>query len=35
MYWGTLTALAVYLSLQAALGLLYLVLWSQPRTHKS
>jgi len=35
MYWDTLTALAVYLSLQVALGILYLILWGQPWSHKS
>jgi hypothetical protein len=34
MYWDTLSALAVYLVLQIALGILYLILDSRPGLHK-
>ena len=34
MYWGTLAALGVYLSLQMILGILYLILGNQPGTRK-
>ena len=34
MYWDTLTALAVYLLLQMAMGIFYLILKGQPELHK-
>jgi hypothetical protein len=34
MYWDTLTALGVYLSLQMLLGVVYLILRDQPGSHQ-
>jgi len=34
MYWDTLTALAVYLLLQTALGIFYLILHGQPDSRR-
>jgi hypothetical protein len=34
MYWDTLTALGVYISLQMILGILYLIIRDQPGSRK-